>query len=129
MRGSRDHPAPDAVAASLDRFAAERLGEVLTRQRWFGSKGRRIVSVSVLDAMALGARAPGAWLTLLDVAFERGPREVYSVPLVVRAEGPAAGEGLGRLDTGSPPALVVDAFDDEPFCRALLGAFEEGLTL
>ena len=59
---------PDAVAASLDRFAAARLAEVLPLQRWFGSKGRRIASVSVLDAVALGARAPGAWLTLLGVA-------------------------------------------------------------
>lgn len=41
----------DAVAASLDRFAAERLAEVLALQRWFGSKGRRIVSVSVLKAL------------------------------------------------------------------------------
>ncbi len=129
MQASGSRPESGAIAASLDRFAAERLAEVLSRQRWFGSKGRRIVSVSVLDAMALGARAPGAWLMLLDVAFERGPREVYSVPLVVRAEGPAAGEVLGRLDTGGAPALVVDAFDDEHFCRALLGAFEEGLTL
>lgn len=128
-RSSGGSPAPDAVAAALDRFATARLAEVLSRQRWFGSKGRRIVSVSVLDEMALGARAPGAWLTLLEVAFERGPREVYSVPLVVRAEARAAGEVLGRLDPPGAPAHVSDAFDDEGFRRALLGAFEEGLTL
>lgn len=126
---SGGQPAPDAVAAALDRFATARLAEVLSRQRWFGSKGRRIVSVSALDAVELGARAPGAWLTLLDVAFERGPREIYSVPLVLRAEGQAAGEVLGRLDTAGAPPLVVDAFADEGFCRVLLGAFEEGLTL
>ncbi len=120
---------PDAFEAALDRFATERLAEVLPRQRWFGGKGRRIVSVSALDAVALGARVPGAWLTLLDVAFEGGLREVYSVPLLVRAEGPVAGEVLGRLPTGGAPALVVDAFDDADFSRALLGAFEEGLTL
>ena len=129
MRADGGRAAPDAVAAALDRFATARLAEVLSRQRWFGGKGRRIVSVSVIDAVALGARAPGAWLTLLGVAFERAPREVYSVPLVVRAEGPAAGDVLGRLDTAGAPALVVDAFDDEGFCRALLGAFEEELTL
>ncbi len=128
-RSSGGHPPPDAVAASLDRFVVERLAEVLPLQRWFGSKGRRIVSVSVLDAVEFGARAPGAWLTLLDVAFERGPREVYSVPLVLRAQGQAAGEVLGRLDTVGALELVVDAFADEGFCRALLGAFDEGLTL
>ena len=129
MRASGGHPAPDAVAAALDRFAAARLAEVLSRQRWFGSKGRPTVSVSVLEVVDFGARAPAAWLTLLDVAFERGPREIYSVPLVLRAEGEATGQVLGRLPGGGAPALVVDALDDADFCRALLGAFEAGVTL
>jgi hypothetical protein len=59
-------------------FAAERLAELLPRQRWFASKGRPIASVAVRDAASLGGRAPGAVLTLLDVVFEQGPGETWS---------------------------------------------------
>jgi hypothetical protein len=63
-------PSGEAVGVALERFAAERLAELLPRQRWFASKGRPIASVAVRDAASLGGRAPGAVLTLLDVVFE-----------------------------------------------------------
>ena len=50
-------PAPEAIAAALDRFAAEGLVDALPRQRWFGSKGRRVVAARLLDLAALGPRA------------------------------------------------------------------------
>ena len=119
----------DAVAAELDRFVTEQLAEVLPRQRWFGSKARRITSVSVLDAAALGRRAPGAWFVLLDVGFAEGPRERYSVPLLVSGARPEACDVLGRMEAAGVQAVVVDAFDAPGFCRPLLEAFDEGLTL
>jgi trehalose synthase-fused probable maltokinase len=128
-RSSRAGPPPAAAAAALDRFAAEHGPAVLPRQRWFGSKGRRIASVTMRDAASLGAQAPGAWLTLLDVQFERGPGETYLVPLLVQANGPAEAEALGRVDTGGAPVRVTDAFDDPAFTGALLGGFTERLTL
>src|SRR5712691_9038293 len=119
----------DAVAAGLDHFVTEQLAEVLPRQRWFGSKARRITSVSVLDAAALGGRAPGAWFVLLDVGFAEGPRERYSVPLLVSRARPEACDVLGRMEAAGVQAVVVDALDAPGFCRSLLEAFDEGLTL
>ncbi len=116
-----------AVAAAVERFAAERLAEILPRQRWFGGKGRRIRRASVLDAAALAGPVAGAHLLLVGVAFEDGPDETYAVPLLARAPG-AAGDVLGRLAVGGG-FVVVDAFDEPEFCRALLAAFDEGATL
>jgi len=122
-------PPEGAVAAVLERFAADRLGEVLPRQRWFGSKGRRIVGIVPREAAPFGAVAPGAWLLLVDVAFERGAGETYVVPLLVRVGGPEDAEAFGPLDAGGVPARVTDALGDPEFCRALLAGFADGLTL
>src|SRR5205814_6370780 len=96
-RSSRDRPAaPEAVAAALERFVAERLPAALPRQRWFGSQGRRVVAVRLRDLAPLGARAPGAWWSLVDVEFERGTDETYALPLLVCGDTRAPG---GRLVT------------------------------
>ena len=65
---------------ALECFVAERLPAALPRQRWFGSQGRRIVAVRLRDLAPLGPRAPGAWWSLVDVEFERGPDETYALP-------------------------------------------------
>jgi trehalose synthase-fused probable maltokinase len=122
-------PSGEAVRAALERFAAERLAEALPRQRWFASKGRPIASVAVRDAAALGGRAPGAVLTLLDVTFERGPSETYVVPLLGLADGPEDVTVLGQAEADGASLRVAEAFDDPDFCRALLDAFAEDLTL
>ena len=120
---------PRSSGAVLDRFVTERLAEALPRQRWFAGKARRIVAVAVRDAAALGAGAPDTWLTLVDVAFDRGPGETYVVPLRVRADGPPDAEGLGRVDLGGAPARVTDALGDPDVGRALLTAIAEERTL
>ncbi|MBI2492086.1 MAG: putative maltokinase [Candidatus Rokubacteria bacterium] len=129
-RSSRaGRPAAAAVGAALDRFAAERLAEALPRQRWFGGKGRRIVAVAVRDAAPLGDGAPDTWLTLVDVAFDRGPGETCVVPLRVRGDGPPDAEGLGWVDLEGAPARVTDALGDPAVGGALLAAFAEARTL
>jgi len=130
MRSSRSaRPGAAAVGAALDRFAAGPLAEALPRQRWFGGKGRRIVAVTLRDLAPLGAGAPDAWLTLVDVAFDRGPGETYVVPLGVRRDAPPDAGGLGRVDLGGAPARVTDALDDPDVGRALLAAIAGERTL
>jgi len=114
---------------TLERFAAERLAELLPRQRWFASKGRPIASVAVRDAASLGARAPGAVLTLLDVVFEQGPGETYVVPLLGLADGRDDATMLGQAEADGVPLRVAEPFDDSAFCGALLRAFAEDLIL
>ena len=127
-----DRPGPpsgEAVRVTLERFAAERLAELLPRQRWFASKGRPIASVAVRDAASLGARAPGAVLTLLDVVFEQGPGETYVVPLLGLADGRDDATMLGQAEADGVPLRVAEPFDDSAFCGALLRAFAEDLIL
>ena len=122
-------PRPAAVGAALDRFAAGQLAAALPRQRWFGSKSRRIVAVAVRDAAPLGARAPGAWLVLVDVVFDRGAAEMYVVPVLVRADGEPDAEGFGRVDVEGAVLRVTDALGDAGVCGALLAALAEDRTL
>ena len=129
-RSSRDRPAaPEAVAAGLERFVAERLPAALPRQRWFGSQGRRIVAARLRDLAPLGPRAPGAWWSLVDVEFERGADETYALPLLVCGDSRAPEGTLGHLEVEGVPGLVADALDEPSFCRALLAAIGEDLTV
>jgi maltose alpha-D-glucosyltransferase/alpha-amylase len=122
-------PSGEAVRVALERFATERLAELLPRQRWFASKGRPIASVAVRDAASLGGRAPGAVLILLDVVFEQGPGETYVVPLFGLADGRDDATVLGQAEADGVPLRVAEPFDDSGFCGALLRAFAEGLRL
>jgi hypothetical protein len=114
---------------ALERFAAEWLAELLSRQRWFASKGRPIASMAVREAASLGGRAPGAVLTLLDVVFEQGPGETYVVPLLGLADGRDDATVLGEAEADGVPLRVAEPFDDSAFCGALLRAFAEDLIL
>ena len=75
----------------------------MARQRWFGSKSRRIVSVSVEDRVPL---AHGE-VTVVGVRLDDGTVDRYAVPLGAGAE-------------------VVDALDDGAFCHALLELVADG---
>lgn len=96
----------DAGTRDLEALVRESLPADLPRRRWFASKGRRLVRVSLLDAGAFAAAGPGAWLALVEAAFAAGPPEVYHVPLLVRGEA------------------LLDALEDAAFCRALFEAIE-----
>jgi len=117
----------DVVARALGHLAATDVPEFLSRQRWFGSKGRALLSVALLDCSPLGDTLPGPWLTLVEATFAEGPAELYAIPLVIRA---AEGRGrlVGRLDAAPTPLWAYDALDDSGARSTLLGAFERGET-
>jgi maltose alpha-D-glucosyltransferase/alpha-amylase len=73
------------------------LGGWIATQRWFAAKSRRIVATHVEDRIQLA----GATIHLVRVELDDDTIHTYAVPL--------------RDD---PP--LTDAFDDPPFCRALL---------
>jgi maltose alpha-D-glucosyltransferase / alpha-amylase len=122
-------PSRAAVAAALDGFAAKVFAQVLPRQRWFGGRGRRINSVSILDVAAFAAGTASAWLVLLDVAFAQGPSEPFFVPLTVRSDGSESRDVFGRVELDGVSAEVADAFDDPDFCSELLVAFDADATV
>ena len=112
---SRPRRSDDArIVAALERAVARELPPLLPRQRWFGDKGRAISAVALRDGAALGARG---WWGLVDVSFAAGPDQTYAVAFLL------------DHDDLAPGALSTDAFDDEEFCRELLGAFAQQLTV
>ena len=98
-------------------------------QRWFASKGRRIATASLLDVAPLEGGASRAALVLVEVAFDTGPAEIYSVPLAFRTEGASGESSLGTLELDGGAVHVVDAFDDQDFCQGLLAGLAREATL
>ncbi|PEN14641.1 trehalose synthase [Longibacter salinarum] len=76
---------PEALARILPDFVAD--------QRWFGSKGRPIDSVTVEDAVRLSSD-PTIYLSIISVEQE-GSNDLYTLPLAT-ASGPEAEELLSE---------------------------------
>jgi maltose alpha-D-glucosyltransferase/alpha-amylase len=87
------------VRALLERDC---LPPFLQGQRWFGGKATTIRAARFAD-WAIVKRGPEpAFLTLVDVEYETGPRERYFVPLALCAGPPA-----DALIAASPQAVVA----------------------
>src|SRR2546425_9857672 len=126
-RGAREPaPEPRRVEEALGRAVAAQLGNLLPRQRWFGSKGRTIAAVRAADWARLGEHG---WLGLVDVAFGAGADERYLVAFVLRAGAAPRGALSLPLDLAETSVRAEDAFDDPLFCRALLEGFGRGTSV
>jgi trehalose synthase-fused probable maltokinase len=84
------------------KINVQSLIELLPQQRWFGSKGRTLRSISVRDHAVLEEGHDGGeslLLALLDVAFTDGIEAIYQMPLLVNERGEVrdAMEDVGRL--------------------------------
>jgi maltose alpha-D-glucosyltransferase/alpha-amylase len=55
--------------------------EWLLRQRWFAGKSRRVRALDVYDQVPISDHPP-VTMVLAEVAYESGPAELYSVPLL-----------------------------------------------
>ncbi|MEO8050153.1 MAG: maltose alpha-D-glucosyltransferase [Acidobacteriota bacterium] len=128
---------PSAVTLSMDsgwrgifeglsaNTLERELLDYLPKQRWFGGKGRRIASVSVID----WAELPGtnSALTIVDVQYQDATSERYVLPLTV-----SYGAAAGAIRTETPSAILCpvvsaegsgslhDGLLDEGTCRMLL---------
>ena len=89
----------------------ERLLGFITRQRWFGGRGREATGLRILSA----GRVPGkvaVFQVLAEVSHATGEPERYQVPLSVRSPGddpPGDHAVVARTAAGG---LVLDALDD-----------------
>jgi maltokinase len=59
----------------------------LVEQRWFGSKGRELTGVEILDRPVLDPEPPPLSLALVAVHFAAGADEIYQLPLILREDG------------------------------------------
>ena len=78
------------------------LSGFLPKQRWFGSKARRIDRVQIRDWARL--HDTDAVLALVDVSYESGSSETYLLPLAI-----VGGPALSRIRESAPSAVLCAA--------------------
>jgi maltokinase len=111
-----------ALGATLD---ADAVAKWLSRQRWYATKSRQIVSLRFEEAISLEAGSP-LLLTLAQTGFATGTHELYQLPLTFLAP-----EELGdrvAIQRTSEWA-VVDAVADPELSRELLRAIDAERTI
>jgi trehalose synthase-fused probable maltokinase len=128
----------------------------LKGQRWFGAKAREVRATEVVDFVTFERDGLHALVIVVNVQYEGGGTDLYSMPLVVtkdsdpkkawgsnlkgepRASGKDAGSNRGP---GTPDAVLTvsgrasgekvtltDALKNEAFLSFLLDAIERGLV-
>jgi maltose alpha-D-glucosyltransferase/alpha-amylase len=107
------------------------LGSFLQRQRWFGSKARRLRACRFLDWGLLRRGAQPLFLTIVEVQYEEGDRDAYFLPLAITTAADARGVEeraphavLARV-TGARKGVIFDAWLDDQFAGTLLEALEQ----
>jgi maltose alpha-D-glucosyltransferase/alpha-amylase len=104
----------------------------LERQRWYGSKARRLTSVRFVDWATLRRGTHPAFLTIVEAQFLDGGSEQYLLPLAM-----ASGQDAITLEEQRPAALLAritgarkgalhDGLFDDGTCSILLAAIQEG---
>ncbi|MGH7337915.1 MAG: alpha-glucosidase C-terminal domain-containing protein, partial [Myxococcota bacterium] len=125
---------PGAWAELLEgkhKRALERvLPAYLRTRRWFGSKGRTVKGVEIVETVPVTSQARGAKpvgvLTLIAVEYLDGDPETYVLPLIAkpaREFGPnLPWSAIARLRSRGGEKILFDAVDDPAFAEVLLGA-------
>jgi maltose alpha-D-glucosyltransferase/alpha-amylase len=118
-----------AAARLLSQLAHEVVPSYLATQRWFAGKGSGEPSVTITE---IGRWQPKqqTWLLLVCSAqFPNDAPQEYLLPLALEwgAEraGPHAAHTLARVRQRAATGILFDAFADEDFVRALIGALSE----
>jgi len=106
----------------------------LQRQRWFGSKSRKIMSATVTDWCAFDDGHSA--LALVDVAFDAGNAESYFLPLTIvyddeaqRAREANANAVVASVRTANGDGLLCDALIRESVCHALLAVISHNTAM
>ncbi|GAA2123626.1 maltokinase N-terminal cap-like domain-containing protein [Nocardioides bigeumensis] len=117
-----DNPAAQTLHDQLATFVGE--------ARWFGGKGREFEVTDVRRLGVLGASdgGPVVLLSLVELGFSGGDRELYQLPLALYSERQERlGHALVAVDDveGFGPSYVYDAVHDREAMDHLLRAFAE----
>ncbi len=100
----------------------------LKSQRWFGAKAREISGTRVLDVIRLQRAGLDALMLLVNVEYQGGGADLYSVPLLIG--GSPAGTSTLTLSQrdGALETVLADALKNEAFLSLLLEAIQKGLV-
>jgi maltose alpha-D-glucosyltransferase / alpha-amylase len=121
----------------------------LKGQRWFGAKARELRATEVVDFVTLERDGLNAVIVVVQVGYEGGGADLYSMPLVVSedpgsklkgqpfapsARGSAVASNKNTTSVltvsgrnGAETAKLTDALKNEAFLSFLLDAIERGL--
>jgi maltose alpha-D-glucosyltransferase/alpha-amylase len=101
---TRPPPTVEALCSShaARKELANLLPDYLKARRWFRSKARTVVSVSIADTIPLGSEPHQLALLLVHVDFRSGDPETYLLPVAL-----AKGEEAWRLLQQHPQAAIV----------------------
>jgi maltose alpha-D-glucosyltransferase / alpha-amylase len=115
------------------RFVDRELASYIKNSRWFRSKTRVVLSVSVLDVVTVPGENLGQ-LLIVGFNFTEGARELYALPVRI-----VSGEEARTAEVEYPAAviarvghngdLLVDAIVSQPFHHVLLDLISESRTL
>ena len=125
-----DAPLSRAIGV-LEQTGAGRLADYVAGQRWFGSKGRRIGDVRLIDAALLPGIPRPVVLAIFSVTFTEGPDESYFLPLMVHPSPTTGGtEAVSTVRLSDDPEAdaVSDATYDGAACLALVQGVTQGVT-
>jgi maltokinase len=106
-----------AGRGDLSFLDPELLQEWVVGQRWFGSKGRQVSALEVLQAVPLRDDEPLLVLAMIAARFPSGTHDLYQLPIGVRH----ADEGWDRgviAQTGN--WTIYDGLTDPELARELL---------
>ena len=121
------------VHFSFDRSRLQQqLPTFLREQRWFGGKAEPIRSIEVIDIVPFDAAAETTYLLLVQVGYEEGATQTYSVPMAeVSNESAIPPRTNGKpsphlaLTVGdSKTTFFYDATASEPFLESLLTSMQ-----
>lgn len=117
------------------QFETETLPRYIATQRWYASKGEPIKRAVLNDWVLWGAGQSSWLMALLQVELDSG-QSAYFLPMAL-AWGDSdeeqvhalASAMLARVRQQSQVGVLVDAFSDEAFCRAVVEAILSGSDL
>ncbi len=121
-----------AASRTRDLFETDALPLFIEAQRWYGSKGEKV------SRAAIGAHALWGNDWLLQMVQLQGPAEdaTYFMPLSLAWEDrdddrlkAMAGYAVSRVRQQAQVGAMADAFADEAFCRAVIGAIGTGESI
>ena len=117
------------------RFIDRELADYIKNCRWFRSKARTVLNVSLLDLVDFRGDGLGQ-LLLIAFNFVEGPRDLYVLPIrmisgeearKIEVEYPAT--VIARIGQNGDADLMVDATSSQAFQRILLDVTAEGRNL
>jgi maltose alpha-D-glucosyltransferase / alpha-amylase len=118
----------ESVVAGRDRSALEEyLPDYLRSRPWFTQRARRILSASIVDAIALDGRPSPSFIVLVRVDYADREPDTYVLPLAwatgeraAAVERDSADRIVARVVVASAEGIVYDAIADPDCADTLL---------